>query len=48
MQFALLSLLIYASVAIASPAVHLKKRATCPGGQIVDDAQVCLGAGLKG
>nr|AAZ14938.1 peroxidase [Coprinellus disseminatus] len=42
MRFAALVSLVAASVAIASPATHLKKRATCPGGQTVDDAQCCV------
>ncbi|TEB09025.1 peroxidase [Coprinellus micaceus] len=42
MRFAALVSLVAASVAIASPAAHLKKRASCPGGQTVDDAQCCI------
>ena len=42
MRLTALVSLVAASVAIASPAAHLKKRATCPGGQAVDDAQCCI------
>ncbi|KAJ3535733.1 hypothetical protein NMY22_g6354 [Coprinellus aureogranulatus] len=39
MRFAALLVLSAASIAIASPAAHLKKRATCRGGQTVDYSQ---------